>query len=90
MASKKSSVILPPGRIRLFKINSSAAKLLFPDVVKKAMVDMKGVSIGDIDWYIDSQGRLWTNDAFEDHGQNYYCLSNHKKFERSASEVEVL
>ena len=55
-------------KIRLFKITSTAAERLDPGAFKRAMVDMEDIDAGDLDFYVDADGRIWTNDAYEQHG----------------------
>lgn len=73
----------------LFRISARAAQKLFKKEFKEAMVDLDDVDPRDIDWFIDSKGNLWTNDALDDHGYTFFNLATPTlSFDRS--EVKVL
>ena len=77
-------------KIRLFPITSLAASIIDPAACKRAMVDMEDVEPDNLDWYIDRDGHIWTNDAYEQHGWTFFNLSSPASKERNIKDVEVV
>ena len=59
----------------LTQITADEAKRSHPLPFKAGMLDMDDVDPGDLDWYVDAKGHLWTNDALEGHGYTFYNLT---------------
>jgi len=75
-------------KFRLFKVDYTVAKKLFPMAFQKEKNAPDDVSPAEIDWFISEDGELWTNDSFESHGWEYSSVSGKEKY-LNISEVEV-
>lgn len=84
----KKTTTKPVEITTLFHISAGAAQKLFKKEFKEVMVDLDDVDPGDIDWFIDGDGNLWTNDALDDHGYTFFNIT--KGGEHDRSEVKVV
>ena len=76
-------------KLRLFPITSEAAKRNHPGAFARAMVDLD-VDPGQLDWYIDKDGYLYTNDALESHGRVFFNLSLPRSKSIDIKKIEIV
>jgi len=76
----------------LFPISSNIVSLtsLFEREFREAMVDLDDVDPGDIDWYVDQKGNLWTIQTHSTgHGYTFFNITKGGEFDRSEVKVVV-
>ena len=77
-------------KLRLFPITAEAAARNHPGAFQRGMAELEDVDAGDLDWYVDRDGFLWTNDALESHGWTFFNLSLPRSKPVDVKNVEVL